>query len=187
MPAWLHPYRAARVVADGITVGWFGQLHPVEAAARKSKSRSSSASSISTGFTSCRCASPPPATSRASSPCAAIFRWFSTRVLRGRRSTRRSPRSQIPEMVEWRAREVFRDARLGVHEYSLLLGVTFQAPDRTLREEELQAFQAQVVDAVAKAGARLRTLEPAQRGAHSAILATKRENAEVNIHVANIL
>ena len=36
-PEWLHPYRAARAVADGITVGWFGQLHPREAAARKIK------------------------------------------------------------------------------------------------------------------------------------------------------
>jgi phenylalanyl-tRNA synthetase beta chain len=64
---------------------------------------------------------------------------------------------QIPELVEWRAREVFRDARLGAGEYSLLLGVTFQAPDRTLREEELQNFQARVVDAVGKAGAKLRS------------------------------
>jgi len=59
--------------------------------------------------------------------------------------------------VEWRVREVFRDARLGAREYSLLLGATFQAPDRTLREEELQTFQAQVVEAVGKAGARLRS------------------------------
>ena len=36
-PEWLHPYRSARVVADGVTVGWFGQLHPREAAARKIK------------------------------------------------------------------------------------------------------------------------------------------------------
>ncbi len=49
---------------------------------------------------------------------------------------------RIPELVDWRAREVFRDARLGAREYSLLLGVTFQAADRTLREEELQSFQA---------------------------------------------
>jgi phenylalanyl-tRNA synthetase beta chain len=59
--------------------------------------------------------------------------------------------------VDWRAREVFRDKKLGARDYSLLLGVTFQAADRTLREEELQDFQARVVDAVAKAGARLRT------------------------------
>ncbi len=36
-PAWLHPYRAARVVVEGETVGWYGQLHPQEAAARKIK------------------------------------------------------------------------------------------------------------------------------------------------------
>jgi phenylalanyl-tRNA synthetase beta chain len=60
-------------------------------------------------------------------------------------------------LVEWRAREVFRDARLGARDYSLLLGVTFQAPDRTLREEELQDFHTRVIDAVGKAGARLRT------------------------------
>jgi len=63
---------------------------------------------------------------------------------------------RIPELVDWRAREVFRDAKLGKSEYSLLMGATFQAPDRTLREEELQSFQAQVVEAVGKAGARLR-------------------------------
>jgi phenylalanyl-tRNA synthetase beta chain len=52
---------------------------------------------------------------------------------------------------------VFRDARLGANEYSLLMSATFQAADRTLREEELQGFQAQVVEAVGKAGARLRS------------------------------
>jgi phenylalanyl-tRNA synthetase beta chain len=46
---------------------------------------------------------------------------------------------------------------LGAGEYSLLLGVTFQAADRTLREEELQGFQARVVEAVGKVGARLRS------------------------------
>jgi phenylalanyl-tRNA synthetase beta chain len=60
-------------------------------------------------------------------------------------------------MVDWRAREVFRDAKLGAREYALLLGVTFQAPDRTLREEELQNFQSQVVAALTRTGARLRS------------------------------
>jgi len=47
---------------------------------------------------------------------------------------------------------VFRDARLSAGEYALLLSATFQANDRTLREEELQGFQAQVVEAVSKVG-----------------------------------
>jgi phenylalanyl-tRNA synthetase beta chain len=54
-------------------------------------------------------------------------------------------------------REVFRDSKLGAGEYSLLMGTTFQAADRTLREEELQAFQSRVVEAVAGVGARLRS------------------------------
>jgi phenylalanyl-tRNA synthetase beta chain len=64
---------------------------------------------------------------------------------------------KIPELVDWRVREVFHDPRLGQQEYSLLMGTTFQAPDRTLRDEELQGFQSQVVAAVGKAGARLRS------------------------------
>src|SRR6202046_4877704 len=35
IPAWLHPGRAARAVADGLTVAWFGQLNPAEAQQRK--------------------------------------------------------------------------------------------------------------------------------------------------------
>jgi phenylalanyl-tRNA synthetase beta chain len=64
---------------------------------------------------------------------------------------------RIPELVDWRVLEVFRDPRLGKGEYSLLLRTTFQASDRTLREEELQGFQTKVVEAVGSTGARLRT------------------------------
>jgi phenylalanyl-tRNA synthetase beta chain len=64
---------------------------------------------------------------------------------------------EIPELVDWRVREVYRDKSIGASDYSLLLGTTFQAPDRTLRDEELQSFQARVVAAVGEAGARLRT------------------------------
>ena len=123
----------------------------------KSKTLSSSAKSISTASTSCRCANLPRATSPASSPCAAISPWFWIRASRGKKSIKALASLQIPELVDWRAREVFRDARLGAHDYSLLVSATFQAPDRTLREEELQSFQSRVVEAVSKAGARLRT------------------------------
>ena len=37
LPSWLHPGRAARAVIDGLTVGYFGQLHPDEANQRKLK------------------------------------------------------------------------------------------------------------------------------------------------------
>jgi phenylalanyl-tRNA synthetase beta chain len=155
-PEWLHPYRAARAVADGVTVGWFGQLHPREAAARKIKD------AVLVGELYLDRLYKLPlrrAVAREISRFQPVRRDFSLVLdesipwekIDGAMSALR-----IPELVEWRVREVFRDARLGKGEYSLLMGATFQAPDRTLREEELQSFQAQVVEAVGKAGARLR-------------------------------
>jgi len=155
-PEWLHPYRAARVTADGVTVGWFGQLHPREAAARKIRE------AVLIGELYLDRLYKLPLRRPAAleiSRYQAVRRDFSLvldesitwAAIDGAMASLR-----IPELVEWRAREVFRDARLGKGEYSLLLGVTFQAPDRTLREEELQSFQALVKEAVGKAGARLR-------------------------------
>jgi phenylalanyl-tRNA synthetase beta chain len=156
-PAWLHPYRSARVVADGVTVGWFGQLHPREAASRKIKDSVLIGEVYIDRLYKLHLRRP---AAREISRFQPVHRDFSL-VLDERigwEALDSAIRSlQIPELVEWRVREVFRDARLGKDEYSLLLGTTFQAPDRTLREEELQSFQAKVVEAVGKAGARLRT------------------------------
>jgi phenylalanyl-tRNA synthetase beta chain len=155
-PGWLHPYRSARVVADGLTVGWFGQLHPREATAHKIKDavlvgeiyldrlyklhlRRHIAREISRY-----------------QPVRRDFSLVLDKNIHWEAIDRAMAGLEIPELVEWRVREVFRDARLGAREYALLLGATFQATDRTLREEELQKFQAQVVEAVGKAGARLR-------------------------------
>jgi phenylalanyl-tRNA synthetase beta chain len=157
MPPWLHPFRAARVVVDGSTAGWFGQLHPREAAARKLKEivlvgelyldrlyqhplRKTVARDISR-FQSVR----------------RDFSLVLDQSVTWEKIDNALAALEIPELVDWRVREVFHDARLGASEYSLLLGTTFQAADRTLRDEELQSFQARVVEAVGEAGARLRT------------------------------
>jgi phenylalanyl-tRNA synthetase beta chain len=157
MPEWLHPYRAARVTADGITVGWFGQLHPREATARKVK-----APALIGEIYIDRLFRLPlrKAVAKEISRYQPVRRDFSLVLdesVAWETIDRVVAALQIPELVDWRVREVFHDARLGKGEYSLLLGATFQAPDRTLREEELQSFQARVVEAASKAGARLRT------------------------------
>ena len=156
-PAWLHPYRAARVVADGVTVGWFGQLHPGEASARKIKDTVFLGELYLDRLYKLPLRTP---TAREISRFQPVRRDFSLvldrsipwEAVNGSLSSLR-----IPELVEWKVREVFHDAKLGANEYSLLLGTTFQAADRTLQEEELKCFQAQVVEAVGKAGARLRS------------------------------
>jgi phenylalanyl-tRNA synthetase beta chain len=156
-PAWLHPYRSARVVADGVTVGWFGQLHPREATARKIKDQVLIGEIYIDRLYKLHLRRPAAHEISRFQPVRRDFSLVLDEKIAWQTIDSAIRSLQIPELVEWRVREVFRDARLGKGEYSLLLGTTFQAPDRTLREEELQGFQAKVVEAVGKAGARLRT------------------------------
>ncbi len=155
-PAWLHPYRSARVVTDGVTVGWFGQLHPREATARKIRDAVLVGELYLDRLYKLPVRKP---VAREISRYQAVRRDFSLVLAESipwETIDRAMAGLGIPELVEWRVREVFRDPRYAEGEYALLLGATFQAPDRTLREEELQSFQTQVVEAVGKAGARLR-------------------------------
>jgi len=156
-PPWLHPYRSARIVVDGLTVGWFGQLHPREATARKLKETVMLGEVSLDRLYSLQLRKPIARDISRFQPVRRDFSLILSDDITWDRIDQAIAALQIPELVEWRAREVFRDAKLGLREYALLLGVTFQAPDRTLREEELQAFHAHVIDAVGKAGARLRT------------------------------
>jgi len=156
-PEWLHQYRAARVVADGVTVGWFGQVHPRVAAERKLKETVLLGEIYLDRLYKLSLREP---AAREISRFQQVRRDFSLVLdesIPWERIDQAVAGLRIPELVEWRAREVFHDAKLGKGEYALLLGATFQAADRTLREEELQEFQARVVEAVGKVGARLRT------------------------------
>jgi phenylalanyl-tRNA synthetase beta chain len=156
-PEWLHPYRAARVVAEGATVGWFGELHPREAAARKLKQPVLAGELYLDRLFKLPLRRPAAREISRFQPVRRDFSLILDRNIAWETIDQAMAGLAIPELVEWRVREVFRDPRLGAGEYSLLLGATFQAADRTLREEELQSFQARVVEAVGKAGARLRT------------------------------
>jgi len=156
-PEWLHPYRAARVVADGVTVGWFGQVHPREAEARKFKEPVLVGELHLDRLYKLPLRRPAARDISRFQPVRRDFSLVLDESVAWETVDKALEGLAIAELVDWRVREVFRDARLGKGEYSLLLGVTFQASDRTLREEELKEFHARVVEAVGKAGARLRS------------------------------
>jgi phenylalanyl-tRNA synthetase beta chain len=153
---WLHPYRSARAVADGVTVGWFGQLHPREAAARKIKDAVLIGELYLERLYKLPLRRPVAREISRFQPVRRDFSLVLDESVAWKTIDQAMAGLKIPELVEWRVREVFRDAKLGKGEYALLLGATFQAQDRTLREDELKSFHAQVVEAVGKAGARLR-------------------------------
>jgi phenylalanyl-tRNA synthetase beta chain len=156
-PQWLHPYRSARAVADGVTVGWFGELHPREAAARKLKARVLVGELYLDRLYKLPLQKPAAREISRYQPVRRDFSLVLDESVAWETIDRALAELKIPEIVSWRAQEVFRDARLGKGEYALLLGVTFQASDRTLREEELRSFQERVVEAAGRAGARLRS------------------------------
>jgi phenylalanyl-tRNA synthetase beta chain len=156
-PVWLHPYRCARVAVEGETVGWFGQLHPREAAARKLREPVLMGELYLDRLYKLPMRTPIAKEISRFQPVRRDFSLILDESIAWEQIDRALAALQIPELVDWRVREVFRDARLAAREYSLLMGATFQAADRTLREEELQGFQAQVVEAVGKVGARLRS------------------------------
>ena len=160
-PEWLHPYRSGRVAVEGATVGWFGQLHPREAAARKLKEPVLVGELYLDRLYKLPMRKPIAKEISRFQPVRRDFSLVLDESISWEKVDQALAALQIPELVDWRVREVFRDARpdgrLDGREYSLLLGTTFHAADRTLREEELQSFQAHVVEAVGKAGARLRS------------------------------
>ena len=156
-PQWLHPYRCARAVMDGLTVGWFGQLHPREAAARKIKEVVFVGELYLDRLYKLPLRKPAAREVSRFQPVRRDFSLVLDESIGWDKIDQAVAGLSIPELIEWRPREVFRDVKLGVREYALLLGVTFQAPDRTLREDELQDFHSRIIEAVGKAGARLRS------------------------------
>jgi phenylalanyl-tRNA synthetase beta chain len=158
-PAWLHPGRCARAVCDGATVAWFGQLHPAEAERRKLKQ------TILLGEI------------WLDRLYQNALRMPAVRELSRYQPVRRDFSLIVPDSVTWAAladavqalsipeiqslapKEILRDAKgiLPAGHYSLLLRVIFQSLDRTLREEETQAWSRQIVAALEAAGARLRS------------------------------
>ncbi|MDR3793292.1 MAG: phenylalanine--tRNA ligase subunit beta [Terracidiphilus sp.] len=156
-PEWLHPYRAARAVADGLTVGWFGELHPRVAAERKIKEKVLVGEIYLDRLYKLPLKKPASRDISKFQPVRRDFSLILEKSIAWEKIDQSLGTLALPELVEWRVREVFEDKKLGAGEYALLLGTTFQAADRTLREEELKSYQERVVEAVGKAGARLRS------------------------------
>lgn len=155
-PEWLHPYRSARVAADGVTVGWFGQLDPREAAARKIKSIVFLGELYLDRLYQFPAHKPAAREVSRFQPVRRDFSLVLDESVPWETIDRALAGLRIPELIDWRAGEVFHDPRLGKGEYSLLVKATFQAQDRTLGEDELKSLHARVVEAVGKIGARLR-------------------------------
>ena len=157
IPPWLHPGRSARAVADGLTVAWFGQLHPAEAQQRKLRQTVYVGEIYLDRLYRLPLRHPiAPELSRYQ-PVERDFSFIFPDVVRWQSIADGLQNLHVAELTRFTPREIFRAAQsLPPGHYSILIRVTFQALERTLREEELQSYSQAVITAVESLGGRQR-------------------------------
>jgi phenylalanyl-tRNA synthetase beta chain len=151
-PDYFHPGRSARAVADGVTLAQFGQLHPDVAAAHKLKQEIYVAEIYVDRLFALDLRTP---RYQPLSKFPAVDRDFSflfpenitfAQIASAVRDL------NIPEMQSFRPIEIFRGGNVPVGKYSVLLRSEFQSVERTLRDDEVAQWSAQIIKALETLG-----------------------------------
>jgi phenylalanyl-tRNA synthetase beta chain len=147
-----HPGRSARVVMDGHQIAQFGQVHPKVAAERKLKQDVFVAEfdlerlySQSLGEVSYRKISNFPVVDR-------DFSFIFDDQVTFERIRNSVDALKLSEIQRFWPVEVFRGGSVPAGKYSVLLRAEFQSADRTLRDEEVAIWSAQIIAALKTLG-----------------------------------
>ncbi|PYX69057.1 MAG: phenylalanine--tRNA ligase subunit beta, partial [Acidobacteria bacterium] len=153
---YYHPGRSARAVMDGATVAQFGQIHPDVAAGRKLRQDVFIAELYLDRLYKHELRQPQyeplprhPAVERDFSFIFAdsvVFEKIQAAV----------HGLNLGELRSFVPVELFRGGAIPAGRYSILLRATFQSRERTLREDEVAQWSAQIVKALEKMGGTLR-------------------------------
>jgi phenylalanyl-tRNA synthetase beta chain len=153
---YYHPGRSARAVMDGATVAQFGQIHPEIGAARKLRKDVFVGELYldrlyQHGLRQVRYEPLP--------RYPAVERDFSFVFAEGvlfEKIHQAVDGLRLSELRSFNPVEIFRGGKLPSGKYSILLRATFQSRERTLREEEVAQWSAQVIKALEGLGGTLR-------------------------------
>jgi phenylalanyl-tRNA synthetase beta chain len=143
-----HPGRSARAVADGATVAEFGQLHPDLASARKLKQEIYIAQVHLHRLFALPLRAP---RYQALSKFPAVDRDFSflfADSVTFEQIQAAVRRLKIVELQSFRPAEIFRSGAVPPGKYSVLLRAQFQSAERTLRDDEVAEWSAQIIKAL---------------------------------------
>ena len=159
VPSWLHPGRSARVVADGTTIGYFGQLHPAEAERRKLKQVCFLGEIYLDRLYRQPLRQPLARELSKFQPVRRDFSLLFPDAVAYAAIESALTALAIPDLRSFAPKEILRDPKgklVPAGHYSLLLRTVFQSNERTLREEELQESSRKIVAAMESIGGRLR-------------------------------
>jgi phenylalanyl-tRNA synthetase beta chain len=158
-PAWLQSGRAARVVVDGLTLGWLGELDAGHAAARKLRQPVFIAELALDRLFREPLRSP---MAQELSRFPAVQRDFSfvfSDAVQWQQIAAAIDACALTELVRYAPQEIFRDSKgttVPRGHYSLLVRTVFQSQDRTLTDEDLQPSSEKIIAALTAAGGKLR-------------------------------
>ena len=155
-PPYLHPGRAARAVMDGATVAVFGQLHPALAAERKLRQDVYIAEVMLDRLYQHRLRQPH---YQRISKFPAVGRDFSfvfDDAITFDRVQSAVSELALAELQTFAPAEIYRGEKVGAGKYSVLLHAEFQSQERTLRDDEVAQWSAQVIAKLEALGGVLR-------------------------------
>ena len=155
-PPYLHPGRSARAVMDGETVAVFGQLHPEQAAARKLRQDVYLAEIMLDRLYRHALREP---RYRRISKFPAVERDFSfvfADAVTWERIKLAVDELRIAELIDLQPAEIYRNEKVGSGKYSLLLRARLQSQERTLRDDEVALWSAQIIGYLEALGGTLR-------------------------------
>lgn len=151
-PEYFHPGRSARALVNGAPVAQFGEIHPEVAAARKLRQKVFVAEfdldllhSLGLRPVKFHPLAKFPAVERDFS-----FIFADTITFEGIEKGVGS--SRLTELRDFRPVEIFRGGSIEAGKYSILLRARFQSTDRTLREDEIAQWSADIVSALKNIG-----------------------------------
>ena len=155
-PAYLHPGRSARAVMDGETIAVFGQLHPEQAATRKLRQDVYVAEVMLDRLYRHALREP---RYRPISKFPAVQRDFSfvfDDAVTWEKIESAIEELCIGELIRVQPAEIYRGEKVGAGKYSLLLRTEFQSQERTLRDDEVAQWSAQIIGKLESLGGVLR-------------------------------
>ncbi len=156
VPVYFHPGRAARAIIDGETVAVFGQLHPEVASARKLRQEVFLAEVMLDRLYKHSLREP---RYQRISKFPAVGRDFSFVFNDGITFDVIKSAVEglgISELTAFTPGEIYRGEKVGAGKYSALLHSEFQSKERTLRDEEVAQWSAQIVGTLEALGGILR-------------------------------
>jgi phenylalanyl-tRNA synthetase beta chain len=155
-PPYLHPGRSARAVMDGATIAVFGQLHPQLAAERKLRQDVYIAEVMLDRLFQHHLRQP---RYQRISKFPAVGRDFSfvfDDAITFERVQSAVGELKLGELQIFLPAEIYRGEKVGAGKYSVLLHAEFQSQERTLRDDEVAQWSAQIIAKLEALGGVLR-------------------------------